>query len=370
MPWFLHHHRDYIPVPTGDDKYTAEGTAAHERAASHLTGERLLKRDNDPVWVYINYIEAKLEEAKAHFGRAAKLVEAKVPLYYDPGYEGTVDFAVFDPFGGMLDIVDLKFGQGVDVEAVGNTQTAIYWRSLYDHLINWGMMDRLEDDSQVILTIVQPRHWNAKKIDKWETTVGEILDFTDSLGLVAEKIYRKKVLEFNPSTSTCQFCAAKAVCVERHKWDLANLPEMEGNVSSIDADTIKKIYERRYAFRKWLDEIEKFIGDNVSAGGEFSQWFHWTEGARQGNTRWHNEKKAMRVLRKQWPELTPKDFYKKSFLSPNQVTEMVLEKVGDEIGKEYFAEQGLTYRPPGKQVLAVLKDGEVSREEEIVDMFD
>jgi len=363
QPWFIKRNEKYIPRDHGNDD-SKEGDAAHLRAADHLRGVRGLTDPNDPVWVYVNDVENALINGH-HL-----LVETKSPCYYDGGYEGTVDAAIIDPYGSRLDIWDLKFGMGVDVEAIGNTQMSIYWRSLYEYLTEFGILEHMEYSMPVELTIAQPRHWNGNKLDRWNTTVGELMEFTDTLGFKARKIYAKKGLEFKPSDSTCQFCPGQAVCKAKHEWDLEYLPELDGDVPAIDEHVIRVLYERRRDIIKWMGKIEDFVKNSVKDGGAFAEYYQWVPGTRQGNTAWVNVKKTLRELRKRYPDLTPADFYTKEFLSPNKVTEMVLAKTGEGVDKELFTELGLTYRSPAKPVLKPIEEGENSFDDDLLSLLD
>ena len=58
------------------------------------------------------------------------VVEERVPLFYRPQDGGTVDFAAISQ--ERVQILDLKYGKGVIVEAEENKQLAIYAKSLID----------------------------------------------------------------------------------------------------------------------------------------------------------------------------------------------------------------------------------------------
>lgn len=344
MPWLLEKNKHLIPPRSGDE-WTTEGDEAHLRAAEHLKGIKPLSDPHDPVWSYVNCVT----RAKEHGD--ILMVETKSPTFYDKTYEGTVDSALIKMDGTKLDIFDLKYGQGVDVDAYLNTQMAIYWRSIYDALTSLGLMEHMELDTPVNLTICQPRHWNAKKIDTWETKVGDLFEMTSIMGLQAEKIQQQRGLEFAPSEPTCQFCPARAVCVKRHEWELQNLPLLDGELSVMDSSLTAEIYKRRHKIKAWMDQIEKYVADDVSAGGELSQMFEWGEGKRLGNTRWVDESELKKFMLENWHSLELNDLFNHSLMSPNQMTAMILDKTGESVGKEYFAKKNLTWRPPAKQVI-------------------
>lgn len=349
-PWLLHKNKRIIPPPS-DEEWTHEGSEAHQRAYLHLSGERALRDPHDPVWTYVRAVD------RAQDGNSLLLLESKSPTFYDPGYEGTVDAALIHLEGTRLDIFDLKYGQGQEVAAERNTQMMIYWRSLYELLTAAGLMDHMEYTQPVSLTIVQPRHWKAQRISTWDTTVGELMQLTDIIELQAEKIYAKRGLEYAPHEDTCRFCPAKAVCVKRYEWELEHLPELEGDIPAMDMSLVAELYERRRKIKSWLDSIEKFVADSVTHKGPMYDLYEWTDGKRKGNTRWVNESKVQKFLRQRFEDLKPSDFVKKQFLSPNEMLAMVLDRTGESIGKEVFEEEGLTFRPDAKKVIARRKPG-------------
>lgn len=356
-PWLLEKNKRIIPRPS-NDSWTDEGDLAHQRAKDHLTGVKPLKDKHDPVWTYAKAVD------RAKRSDSILLVEKKSPTFYDPGYLGTVDAAWFTWDGTQLDILDLKYGQGQDVEAFRNPQMMIYWRSLYEFLTACGLMEHMEQDIPVTLTIVQPRHWNSQKVDTWDTNVGELMNLTDVIGLQAEKIYTKRGLEFSPNEDTCRFCPARAVCIKKHEWELEHLPELEGDIPAMDMGLVSQLYDRRAAIKRWLDHIEKFVKDSVTDGGPLSELYQWQEGSRMGNTQWFDEKKTMAMMRRRFPNLAPSSFYTKKFMSPNQLMSMILDETGESVGKEEFEKLGLTFRPPAKKVIAPRKFGTLSSREE------
>jgi hypothetical protein len=105
--------------------YAEEGTRAHTLFAQCLLeGRRVEALVDDPI------LAAPLQEALDHArriidGRSVLIEQRLPPLPGIPDCWGTVDIAVFDQDLRLSDILDLKFGAYVQVEA-NTEQTGIY----------------------------------------------------------------------------------------------------------------------------------------------------------------------------------------------------------------------------------------------------
>jgi hypothetical protein len=204
--------------------YADEGTLAHEMAevllrAKHgfispdqakLSIEAL--RANplyDPemyeyVETYVNYVANRVVEAKEKEWMLDKdVINIEVPIDFSsvvPEGYGTADAIIFD--GTTIEVIDLKYGKGVKVNADGNAQLRLYALGvLYKYELSY-------DITNVRMTIVQPR-----------------LDHIDSVALPAEDIYKWAETEVKALAQKaykgegdltpgdhCKFCKIKPVC--------------------------------------------------------------------------------------------------------------------------------------------------------------
>jgi hypothetical protein len=126
-------------------EYAQEGTFAHALAelklARYLENITALKYESklkklkqdkfysqeleDDVQTYVDFAIEKINEAKARTKDAVVLLEAK--LDYSPWVRegfGTGDLVLVTD--DVLEVVDLKFGRGVQVSAVDNSQMRLY----------------------------------------------------------------------------------------------------------------------------------------------------------------------------------------------------------------------------------------------------
>lgn len=202
--------------------YAEEGTKAHSVAEARLTAlfaprsrkaaarvKTLEEETEAEMWQftgqYIDYCK-EIADALALEGHTVRAyIEQKVCFdRWVPQGFGTVDFCAVG--GDELHIVDLKYGKGVPVYAVGNTQMRSYALGFLQE------MDVIYDNiKNVTMHIVQPRISNTSS----DTISVEDLRrwATEELKPKADRAYAN-TREFH-SGKHCKFCKAKATCRSR-----------------------------------------------------------------------------------------------------------------------------------------------------------
>ena len=349
-PWLLAQHEDRI-IQNDDEEWSAEGTDAHNRAEAYLkayvAGENP-EAPTDELKVYTDYVTSTYDVWKED--DAMLLVEQKAPLPHDQDYLGTVDAAIVTD--DRLHIIDLKWGQGVNVSPTFNSQTAIYARAFYDSLTAVGLGVEMDPTDMVLITIVQPRYRGDNPVKTWSISFQEMMDYTDLLVSKAELIYEKKNLRFNPSDSTCQFCDARPWCTAYNGWALENLPTMEGAIPAIEDETLVDLYLNRKKMVKWINNLEKHVTKSVSEGGYLSKYLGFAPGKRKGNTTWEEmtERSFVTRLRKLFPFIKREELYKEIRLSPTQVRGQLLD------AEQSALIDDLTFRPDPKPTIVPISE--------------
>lgn len=130
-----------------------------------------------------------------------------------PGIEGC--FGTADTIVALEDelhVIDFKYGRGVPVSPVDNTQLKLYGLGAYEALkMFW-------DFKTVTLHIVQPRIHN---VDSWEVNLEDLLTWRETVVKPAVEDINNGTGVFAPSEKACMWCPAKAFCTARARnvWE-------------------------------------------------------------------------------------------------------------------------------------------------------
>lgn len=210
--------------------YAAEGTLAHEFAEliiRHTILKELSQADFearyyellendlytedmlDYVYQYVDYVKDELAASSVDTKDAILIIEEKVDLrQWIPESFGSCDAIIIAD--GTMKVMDLKYGKGVPVSAIGNKQLMLYALGAYD---KYSIM---YDIVNVDLHIVQPR---INNINSWSVDAEELLKWAENTVIPAAK------LAFNGQGQLkvgdwCKFCKVKARCRELYKANI------------------------------------------------------------------------------------------------------------------------------------------------------
>jgi hypothetical protein len=343
-----------------DSPFAAEGTQAHDYAEIALIEvlDKGLTRDEalanipeafrEPLAVYI-------DECLKHSGEGwEEMVEVKVPLFYRPDDTGTCDYMAIND--DMLVVRDLKYGMGVLVRAEGNEQLAIYGQSAVKDL---EMLYDFADEFPVSIGIVQPRYIGEDPISTWETTIGELREFTNEIGRIAELIQDGGDVEFSPSLDTCKWCKAKGICVARAEQARDVLPDLidpiaeeieRPEINTLSDNQLVNIYQHKKFIETWLKDVEAHLQDRA-LDGDAAEGTKIVQG-QKGNTKWVDEEEALTYLKGQG--LLQSQRLKMDAISPTQAAKLLKDKLTKASTKRRFDQ--LTHRANGREVLALESD--------------
>lgn len=319
--------------------YAAEGTAGHEMA-EYLIKKHLKKRTRRPVSdyytdelmeaveEYVSYGISQIEEAKRECSDPFIGVELKVSLNDRvEGCFGTADLVVADSH--KIQIIDLKLGKGVMVEAEENVQLMIYGLGTLD------MLGCLYEIDTVELTIVQPR---LQHLSTWEISAGELLRW----GSEVFEIGAKKALAGDGEYSAgehCRFCKARFTCRERAD-EYLKLAQMEFRDPPLLSDAeITEVLTKADALKKWAEEIYSYAQNEAVANHK--QWPGFKLVLGRSNRKYTDEEDVVGAAK----AAGYTDIYKSALIG---ITEM--ERL---MGKKKFAEVlgDYVYKPKGKVTL-------------------
>lgn len=241
--------------PDASSPYALEGSRAHERAEYFLnrflkTGDSnvLIREDvemNDAVQIYVNICVEKINEARTASPDAQIRVEQRLDFSrWVPEGFGTGDMVmVSDKY---FEIVDLKYGKGVPVSAINNSQMRLYALGMYE------AFGYLYGADEVRMTIVQPR------LDSVST---ETISVEDLLTW-GEEVKKKAKIAFAGkgdfcAGNHCRFCKARNTCRTHAEYELKNVKE-DLQTAELEDFEISDILLRAKNIKTWLDGLESY----------------------------------------------------------------------------------------------------------------
>ena len=322
----------------------AEGTAAHA-LAEHKLRKALKMRSTRPVSKYdsdememytdgyLEFVLEAIEEARQDCPDPKVLIEQRLDFscYVLDGF-GTGDCLIVAD--KLLHIIDLKYGQGVLVNAEENPQMMLY------ALGALRIFDCLYDIETVSMTIYQPRREN---VSTWVISVAELRDWAEKTLKPKAELAFKGEGEYCPG-SWCQFCKAAVKCRARAdaKLQLAKYEFAQPPLLS-DAE-ISDILGKLDDLTKWANELMAYAQDAAVNHGK--QWPGYKLVESRTNRKYTDEDAVVAAAR----AAGYTDIFKKSLIP---ITEM--EKL---MGKKTFAEVlgGLVVKPKGKPTLVPASD--------------
>jgi hypothetical protein len=330
-------------LPEDSSVFADEGTQAHEVAANLLLGKGTQPGTSAEM---LQHVQVYVDHVRSHQSPGSRLsIEKKVPLFYLNSRNGVVDAATQS--GNALYIDDLKYGQGVSVEAEENEQLAIYAESI---IRQWELIMEFADTFPVHLSIVQPRDRNnPAAVRTWTLTRGELAMFTTRLGAKAYQALHGEA-QFEPSDKACRFCPAKGICSAFATQGLTALPPTARVIDLPDPGVLTReqrvqVLKAKRVLTDWMDAVMAQETSDLMAGAE-PMGFKLVEG--RSNRTWVDVDAALKLLNNHLTidELRPRA----DLISPAQA-EKALK--GRELSTKFENKlQGLITRPEGKPTLA------------------
>ena len=254
--------------------YAAEGTDAHALAESRPK-QALGIPTEDPV-ENLTWYNAEMEDcAQGYAAYVVELLETAKRTCSDPVVmiEQRVDFSRWVPGGfgtgdciciaeGLLNIVDLKYGAGIEVSADHNPQMMLYALGALE------IFDGIYDIDTVRMTIYQPRKSN---ISIFEMSKDALLTWADTE--LTEKARLAYEGQGNFSCGEwCRFCKAKAECRERAIYNLRLAQYDFLNPALLQDEEIADILGRIDALTSWASDVKEYALQQAISGKEWTGW--------------------------------------------------------------------------------------------------
>ena len=259
--------------PDTTTSYAEEGTTAHlvaeisiRKALGLLTEQEAATRmEEAELSLYYTKdmpgnLESYVEYVVSH-AADADFVGLEERLYigeWVPGGYGTSDAVIIK--GDLLEVVDLKYGQGVPVSATGNPQFRLYGLGA---VTEWLM---LYPFSRVRCTVIQPR---LDSISSEELEVPELLDWAERVLRPAALLAEKGEGEYK-SGEHCRWCKAKAVCRRRAEDNIALARYEFAEPALLTNEDIADILSAAGELKTWVSDVEAYaLNQALNHGASF-----------------------------------------------------------------------------------------------------
>lgn len=331
--------------------YALEGTDAHKLAELKLKdfiGRNVTQAIED-FKESSEYYDQEMEEATDRYrdyvvelynnhGDLANIdLEQQVSFdKYVPGGFGTSDVVITSP--GRIEIVDLKYGKGIKVEAYQNPQLMLYALGAYEKF------DFVYDFETITMTIVQPR---LDHLDSFTVATDELLYWAENYVAPRASLADQGIGEWNITEDVLRFSGVRGRLRPQFEQNKEFIEKYEyGEGAVLDPDELTEVLDQADQIKRWLKDVEDFALKSLLDGKDVPG-FKVVEG--RSNRKISDEAGLAKVLQAQG--FKDDQIYKE----PKLETLGKLEKL---VGKKEFEELSGDYitKPEGKPTLAPAGD--------------
>lgn len=244
-------------LPDRSSPAAVEGTAAHA-LAEHKLRKALRLRSRKPrskliddemethTDDYARFVMGRVAEAIAQGGDPVVMVEQRLDFsHLVPGGFGTGDCIIID--GSDLAVIDLKYGQGILVDAEDNPQLALYGLGALE------MFEPLYDIETVSMTIFQPRRANHQT---WQVSADELREWGEAVVRPAALLAATGEGTFR-SGDWCTFCKLKATCRARAEENLKLAQAEFRSAPELTDAEIADVLTRAPDLVRWAKDVQE-----------------------------------------------------------------------------------------------------------------
>ena len=263
-----------------ESSYAREGTAAHELgeikaalALGQITERQAKSRRAKWAREFPEYAgdEATVIEMEAHtdsyvalilerrdlFPNSVVLLEQRMTTGLPDGGKGTSDTVIVSPT--HVEIIDLKYGMGIAVEAHNNPQLRIYG---YGALSTYG--DFLGDTELVRITVCQPR---LNHVLTEELTADALRDWHATVAVPAAEEALGDDAHFGPSDDACRWCPASGHCRVQVEAVFKDEP-FDSPPDLLEPGEMSELLARIPMIKNWMKSFEEAALDTAYSQGK------------------------------------------------------------------------------------------------------
>lgn len=340
-------------MPNKDTDYTKEGTLAHAYCAKGLKGliyKKTTEEDKEidelrgkyfteemlgHVETYVDIVGDKFTIACRKVKDSKLIVEQRLDFSrWIPDSFGTADAIIITD--GTLEVIDFKYGKGVEVSATWNPQMMIY---------ALGAIAEYEDEyniRRVRMTIVQPR---LENLSEFELDVNALLWWAGNV--LTPKAREATETDGKQSCGEwCRFCKIKNHCAKLAGEYMAIADEFGDRETITAVDMAEKVLPRLATIKAWASSMEEYALEQALNGTVYPG-FKLVEG------------RSVRKITD--PGALSKALLEKGFPSDKVFKPLELETLTNLeklVGKKDFAKlsEGMIEKPKGKPTLVPESD--------------
>lgn len=294
-------------MPHEESVYAKEGTTAHK------LGELKIKKEKNGI-SYVEYCKAietlEIEQEMQYYTEMYKdfvieryhnamqkgntvLLELEKRVNYSKyakeGF-GTADTLIISD--NTIEIIDLKYGKGVKVEAENNPQLMLYGLGALE------AYDWLYDIKNVVMTIYQPRMDN---ISTFKMKAYDLYKWGESIREIAERAYNGNGECVAGKHCTEGFCRAKSKCKAFAEY-VGGIEKYQNKaIEMLSNDEIVEILNKIDALVKWAKAVKEYALQQMLNGEEFTG-FKLVEGRKSHCYSMTDDEVASMLLQKGYAE--------------------------------------------------------------------
>ena len=342
-------------VEEQSSEYAKEGSFAHELAELYLAQElglikksefnkRLKELRQNPFYseeldayvkIYLDFAIEKINEARARTRDAVVLLEMKLDYStWVPEGFGSGDLVLVTD--DVLEVIDFKFGRGIQIGAEDNPQMRLY---ALGALSQFGC---LYEVNTVRMTIVQPR---LDSISTDEMAVEELVDWGEKMVKPIADLAFKCEGEFKAG-GHCRFCRVRATCRARAEMNMKLACYDFKEPPLLTDEEIVEVLDAADEYMKWISDLQGYALDQAVNSGKKWPGYKLVEG--RSYRRYKDQGKVAEALIA--AGYKEDEIYEKVLLG--------ITKMERAVGRKEFNELlvGLIEKPPGKAKLAPESD--------------
>jgi hypothetical protein len=310
-------------MPDSPSQYADEGTMLHsvmEQILEHdLTPEQMIGYAELGHVLTEEHVEEAIipaletfKQVTKDFGSFEYVTEARVQ-YQDLDAFGTVD--VLGSNAEYTFVIDWKFGVGVGVSAISNSQLCFYAGAGRE---TSEFSDMFSHDLKIVLVIIQPRARDGEPYTYDVIGYDDLNEFVERMKAATHAVLNNETT-LNPGP-WCRWCKAAPICSAK-KSMAEELISREFKKPPIDADELGLLVGLANQMADWSKSVHRFAYEELGRGHSITGY---KLVQKRTSRKWTDPQSVEQVFETLNLEL--QDYTKSNLISPAQAEKMLKAK--------------------------------------------